>query len=213
MRSHWPNNFFFPSFFEYKSQSFGSRDRPQSSAALFTLISSSLSTGCLQIGHRFVWNCKTFAHSLHMHCIDRTKDVRSSTYPDSQPNTHPNMGPKPCKLVFYCSSTIHPSSMEYIYIQKYFFKQIFKWELKTTHDASLSGWSGQTTKQKTSKILLVLLLNLSSAFKGSWLKHLQPTASNHGLKNRATTYNMQLSSHFSVQRTTFNTGYGEVQWR
>jgi hypothetical protein len=39
-----------------------------SSGPLLTFISRSLSTGCLQMGHLFVWNLKTFAHPLHIHC-------------------------------------------------------------------------------------------------------------------------------------------------
>jgi len=34
----------------------------------FLLISKSISTGCLQTGHRFVWNLNAFAHPLHIHC-------------------------------------------------------------------------------------------------------------------------------------------------
>lgn len=36
-------------------------------APSLTLISKRRSTGCRQIGQRFVWNLKTFAHPLHMH--------------------------------------------------------------------------------------------------------------------------------------------------
>lgn len=39
-----------------------------------TLISNSRSTGCLHIGHRLVWNLRTFAHSLHMHCNKAPKE-------------------------------------------------------------------------------------------------------------------------------------------
>lgn len=39
-----------------------------SSGAMWTLISRSRSTGCLQIGHLSVWNLSTFAQLLHMHC-------------------------------------------------------------------------------------------------------------------------------------------------
>ena len=42
--------------------------RPQPYGPLFTLISRSRSTGCLQMGHRSVWNLRTLAQPLHMHC-------------------------------------------------------------------------------------------------------------------------------------------------
>eukprot|EP00474_Spongospora_subterranea_P002486 CRZ02944.1 hypothetical protein [Spongospora subterranea] len=38
-----------------------------SAAPSLTLISKRRSTGCRQIGQRFVWNLKTFAHPLHIH--------------------------------------------------------------------------------------------------------------------------------------------------
>ena len=47
-------------------------DFHHSSLPLFTLISKRRSIGCRHIGHLFVWNLKTFAHSPHMHCIDHT---------------------------------------------------------------------------------------------------------------------------------------------
>lgn len=37
------------------------------SELLLRLISSSLSTGCLHIGHRLVWYLRTFAQPLHIH--------------------------------------------------------------------------------------------------------------------------------------------------
>lgn len=45
-----------------------------SSGALLTLISRSLSTGCRQMGHLFVWNLKTLAHPLHIHCTMRKRE-------------------------------------------------------------------------------------------------------------------------------------------
>lgn len=41
-----------------------------------TLISNSLSTGCLQIGHLFVWNLKTFAQPLHIHYKKETNPAK-----------------------------------------------------------------------------------------------------------------------------------------
>jgi hypothetical protein len=42
-----------------------------SSALLLTLISSSGSTNCVQMGHWFVWYLRTFTHLLHMHYIPK----------------------------------------------------------------------------------------------------------------------------------------------
>lgn len=46
-----------------------------SAAPSLTLISKRRSTGCRQIGQRFVWNLKTFAHPLHMHCIKKGNEL------------------------------------------------------------------------------------------------------------------------------------------
>ena len=52
-------------------------DCPLSSGPLLTLISSSLPTGCLQMGHLFDWRARTLAQPLHMHCIQRPKQNKS----------------------------------------------------------------------------------------------------------------------------------------
>lgn len=53
-------------------------DHPQLSAPLFTLISKSRSTGCLQMGHLSVWNLRTLAQSLHIHCTKNKQKYRKN---------------------------------------------------------------------------------------------------------------------------------------
>lgn len=59
-----------------------------SSDPLLTFISKSLSTGCLHIGHRFVWNFKTFAHPLHIHCnMEEKKPIHQTKLLDNYLNS------------------------------------------------------------------------------------------------------------------------------
>jgi hypothetical protein len=61
----WPNIYIYISSFH-------------SSDSLVTLISKSLSTNCLHIGHLSVWNLKTLAHPLHIHCNMERKPINTT---------------------------------------------------------------------------------------------------------------------------------------
>jgi hypothetical protein len=60
-----------------------------SSGALLTFISRSLSTGCLQMGHLFVWNLKTFAQPLHIHCKVGDKNGEKKEKKKTERKTQP----------------------------------------------------------------------------------------------------------------------------